>query len=194
MVYRGPSDGCETCRRAKKKCDNVQPACGRCVRLKRPCPGLREKAPFQIRDESQAVAMKVRQKQQQPARCDPLLVVESIQPHPDDVALAFFLKQFAPGSDGVWSFLRNYATDPGAHPCLDLAFRACGMAALHNLRGLSADGPQAYARLKYTRALGFLHRALGDPEQSKTDETLVAVTILGYYEVLAFSSAANAHV
>ncbi|KAL9483733.1 hypothetical protein ACSS6W_002522 [Trichoderma asperelloides] len=31
--------GCKTCKRRKIKCDNKQPHCSQCIRLKQPCPG-----------------------------------------------------------------------------------------------------------------------------------------------------------
>ena len=56
MVYHGPSVGCERCRKAKKSCGLEQPACARCVRMKKPCTGYRDSVQqFEIRDESQAV-------------------------------------------------------------------------------------------------------------------------------------------
>ncbi|GAB1730005.1 hypothetical protein NU195Hw_g3429t1 [Hortaea werneckii] len=59
MVYRGkPSAGCENCRKAKKRCTLEQPACARCVKLKKPCSGYRDTSQLQIQDETEDVRAK----------------------------------------------------------------------------------------------------------------------------------------
>ncbi|SPJ79090.1 uncharacterized protein FTOL_07481 [Fusarium torulosum] len=42
MVNFGISRGCDTCKRRRKKCDETRPACLRCVRSRRPCPGYKD--------------------------------------------------------------------------------------------------------------------------------------------------------
>ncbi|CRG89436.1 hypothetical protein PISL3812_06472 [Talaromyces islandicus] len=78
MVYRGkPSAGCGACRSRKVKvrvlspkglalahlgnqCDQARPACGRCIKAKRACPGYRDQLSLLFRDESQSVAQKAK--------------------------------------------------------------------------------------------------------------------------------------
>ncbi|KAL9110682.1 MAG: hypothetical protein Q9227_004859 [Pyrenula ochraceoflavens] len=42
MVYFGPSRGCETCKRRRKKCDEARPSCKRCLDAKRTCGGYED--------------------------------------------------------------------------------------------------------------------------------------------------------
>ncbi|KAF4253133.1 hypothetical protein CNMCM8812_005720 [Aspergillus fumigatus] len=44
MVYLGPSRGCETCKRRRKKCDKTRPSCLRCQKSNRTCAGYQEQA------------------------------------------------------------------------------------------------------------------------------------------------------
>ncbi|GFF40969.1 transcriptional regulatory protein moc3 [Aspergillus lentulus] len=44
MVYLGPSRGCETCKRRRKKCDKARPSCLRCQNSNRTCAGYQEQA------------------------------------------------------------------------------------------------------------------------------------------------------
>ncbi|KAL3459651.1 hypothetical protein BJX64DRAFT_264482 [Aspergillus heterothallicus] len=39
MVYFGPSRGCETCKKRRKKCDETRPSCLRCINTHRVCRG-----------------------------------------------------------------------------------------------------------------------------------------------------------
>ncbi|KAL2833573.1 hypothetical protein BJY01DRAFT_225053 [Aspergillus pseudoustus] len=39
MVYFGPSRGCETCKKRRKKCDETRPSCLRCLNTNRVCRG-----------------------------------------------------------------------------------------------------------------------------------------------------------
>lgn len=103
-----------------------------------------------------------------------------LRPKPDDVATNYFLSLFT--SNSHWDFIRSFAASGTMDPCLSLAIRACGMAALDNVQNVTMG--RDYARSMYVEALGLLNQALRDPKQSKTDESLVAVSMLGYYENL----------
>ena len=251
MVYRGkPSAGCETCRRAKKRCTLEQPACARCVRLKKQCSGYRDTSQLQIQDETEAVQLKAEKANRQRARqaatstlltppsttressigvltpattntdstsssddtiyppiydedfdylLDPtddfdfngvgstLTLVPStktLQPTPDEIATSHFFNQFT--SHQHWDYLRTYASKPQLDPCLALAIRACGMAALDNVENMIMG--KHYAQSVYVEALGLLNAALRDPKRCKTDESLLAVSLLGYYENLICDS------
>jgi hypothetical protein len=61
MVYLGlASAGCEPRRKAQKRCGLLdQPACARCIRLKKACSGYRSIRKFEIQDESEAVMIRV---------------------------------------------------------------------------------------------------------------------------------------
>ncbi|RMX76376.1 hypothetical protein D0869_10776 [Hortaea werneckii] len=76
MVYRGkPSAGCENCRKAKKRCTLEQPACARCVKLKKPCSGYRDTSQLQIQDETEDVRAKASKQKAARAESNSSLVV-----------------------------------------------------------------------------------------------------------------------
>lgn len=59
MVNTGkPSSGCKLCRVRRVKCDEAKPACMKCVKSKRQCPGYRDPFEGKIRDETQATIRK----------------------------------------------------------------------------------------------------------------------------------------
>lgn len=59
MVNTGkPSGGCKLCRARRIKCDEAKPACLKCLRAKRQCPGYRDPFEGKIRDETQATIRK----------------------------------------------------------------------------------------------------------------------------------------
>lgn len=59
MVNTGkPSGGCKLCRARRVKCDETKPACLKCLRAKRQCPGYRDPFESKIRDETQATIRK----------------------------------------------------------------------------------------------------------------------------------------
>ncbi|CAN8101332.1 unnamed protein product [Discula destructiva] len=62
MVNTGkPSGGCKLCRARRIKCDETKPACLKCLRTKRQCPGYRDPFDGRIRDETQATIKKYKQ-------------------------------------------------------------------------------------------------------------------------------------
>ncbi|KAH8681804.1 hypothetical protein BX600DRAFT_491961 [Xylariales sp. PMI_506] len=53
MVYHGPSRGCNSCKRRRKKCDETRPSCLRCTRAGRTCSGYEfDELPVQRRYEA----------------------------------------------------------------------------------------------------------------------------------------------
>lgn len=101
------------------------------------------------------------------------------KPAPDDIAVNFFLSYFV--SKSHWNYMPRYAAMPRLDPCLTLAIRACGMAALDNVQPVPRG--RDWSRRKYIGALGLLNKALRDVKRARTDESLMAVTLLGLYEV-----------
>ncbi|KAK4954932.1 hypothetical protein LTR10_007124 [Elasticomyces elasticus] len=108
----------------------------------------------------------------------------SMRPVAADLATNHFFTQFT--ANGHWEFLRAFDRKQLMDPCLTLAIRACGMAALDNVEHINHG--RDYARTMYIEALGLLNSALQDPERSKTDESLIAVAMLSYYENLVCDS------
>lgn len=103
----------------------------------------------------------------------------SIMPKPEDVAIHYFLSCFT--FNGHWDYVPRYAAIPDMDPCLTLAIKACGMAALDNVKFVPEG--RAWSRKLYVQALGMLNGALRDSKRSRKDESLIAVSMLGLYEV-----------
>lgn len=101
-----------------------------------------------------------------------------IIPRGNDIAKGYFFKQFT--SDRHWNFLEN-ESELNKDSCLDLAIRACGMAALDNIRPI--PNGRTWSRQIYANALSKLNAALCDPVAVKRDQSLIAVAVLSYYEV-----------
>lgn len=63
MVNTGkPSGGCNLCRARRIKCDETKPACLKCMRAKRQCPGYRDPFDRKIRDETAQIIRKYKKK------------------------------------------------------------------------------------------------------------------------------------
>lgn len=245
MVFKGlPSQGCEHCRKVKKRCGLERPACLRCVRQKLVCVGYPEVTTLIFRDQNQSVRAKVeRQQVKKPnsnrkdvqrelptertpqavprrsrklsvaalgatdgcvwsdilqsarhtpspsagSRADDLSDISATSPpieikiHAEEVALSYFIQQFT--SDTHWYFLRDYVPKQHLHPCLHSALQACGMAALANVHKTSAG--THWAQRRYTDAVGLLNQALRDPDLACSDDNLLVVRLLAYYENIA---------
>jgi len=106
-------------------------------------------------------------------------IPESLISKPEDIAIKYFLNCFT--FNGHWDYVPRYAAVPDMDPCLTLAIKACGMAALDNVRFV--PGGRAWSRKLYVQALGMLNGALREQKRSRKDESLIAVNMLGLYEV-----------
>ncbi|RYC54501.1 hypothetical protein CHU98_g11705 [Xylaria longipes] len=59
MVYCGKaSQGCQSCRTRRIKCDKKRPECSQCIRVGKRCPGYRDQLSLLFRDESTKVIQK----------------------------------------------------------------------------------------------------------------------------------------
>lgn len=108
----------------------------------------------------------------------------------DELATTYFFNQFT-SQNGHWTWLRDQARSSHMDPVLDLAIRACGIASFDNVEHITKG--REYSRTLYAEALGLLNSALRDPKRSKTDDSLVAVAMLGYYEVSTFGKVMSKH-
>ncbi|KAI1148676.1 hypothetical protein F4825DRAFT_433263 [Nemania diffusa] len=59
MVYCGKaSEGCQSCRTRRIKCDKKRSECSQCIRVGKKCPGYRDQLSLMFRDESSKVIQK----------------------------------------------------------------------------------------------------------------------------------------
>ncbi|EMC99357.1 hypothetical protein BAUCODRAFT_400235 [Baudoinia panamericana UAMH 10762] len=171
MVYTGkPSLGCEECRRAKKKCDQALPSCGRCVRLDKICGGYRDLNELMFRDQSSSVARRASQQSEAgPSTRHP-------SPKKEATARDFFFNHFVTATH--LSFLEKMSLDDHLlKPIL-----ACGTLALANR---NSDQPaREKARRYYIEAITTINAALRHVRRVREDATLAAVLLLGIFEWL----------
>lgn len=247
MVNTGkPSGGCKMCRARRVKCDETKPACLKCLKLKKPCPGYRDPFEGKIRDETQATIRKykktriVTEKDQvlrderlrkhdtvsdgqeegedvkadgesstteyfdrngestPPTSATSTLSFDAMHIHDDFLAsldtpieqratchlLAdYVLVSDSPGGRrGYYKFVYKILTRPnGPSRCLLSAFKAVSIVALSSRPGASHLVVEAESH--YAKALREVNKAIQDPSQVKSDDTLASVLLLAFYEV-----------
>ncbi|KAH7141520.1 hypothetical protein B0J13DRAFT_556957 [Dactylonectria estremocensis] len=156
MVGVPSSRGCAACRKQKKKCNQEQPVCRRCVRLEIPCIGNGVKRwVFKQENTSTSAKQIVPSLRHSPSN-DTTRVVSS---------LVFFL-----GIDdiryGIRALGRDFISDLprriGSSQTLDTSVRAI----LASYKTFQHGGPKVEALAHYGDALAALGTCLQDPKQS----------------------------
>ena len=108
-------------------------------------------------------------------------------------ALVFFMTEFAASTNRVEDVVGGYL-DPlpslfeqaSLESPLKVAMTTTAMATIAWTRGNEEFKPQSLSR--YVTALQRINDALKDPQQSKSDDVLLAVLLLGFYEVCLLPS------
>ena len=191
------------------QCDQQRPKCGKCIKLNLDCPGYRDLQQVMFRDQSAAVIRRVT-KRQSPDSVRSMATqtsddsseltelsdtrsVSSSQDlpfsmHPSLVAqgAAFFFAQYAifnePPFSGTFNnwVIENYCFGD-QNSSLRLAIEAVGMAGISN--GYFAPNAAEKSRERYCHALSAVNKDLNDPTLAYDDSTLLAIVLLGVYEV-----------
>ncbi|KAI4715785.1 hypothetical protein E4T48_08029 [Aureobasidium sp. EXF-10727] len=206
MPYRGkPSQGCEECRKRRKKCDLRPGGCGRCANAHRQCPGYPQQEGLRILDQSAEVASKAlgtRSKRHTPEATDDLEIsFEPESPHgsnrspsaqsssvisahvslppmdSEDLSFAFFFNNCVINHN----VYHTCVLEPD-NKHLIASIKAFGIANLS--KHYSDRRLLTSAQHQYATALNLTNLALRDPVQVKRDETLLAILVLTNYETL----------
>ncbi|KAH0354968.1 hypothetical protein KCU83_g2301, partial [Aureobasidium melanogenum] len=197
MPYRGkPSQGCEECRKRRKKCDLRPGGCGRCANAHRQCPGYPQQDGLRIVDQSAEIVSKARgtrSKGSTPETDSPLgsdrsssaahsspAISTHVSPLPmdsEDLSFAFFFNNCVINSN----VYHNCVHEPD-NQHLIAGIKAFGIANLS--KHYSDTRLLISAQHQYATALNLTNLALRDPVQVKRDETLLAILILTNYETL----------
>lgn len=116
------------------------------------------------------------------------LVPQSLSIPVDDQAPCYFMSNFvlnpkSESSRGYFDFLAPMIKHETPDSHLSLAFSAVALASLANRPQAKASSLINRAIGQYTRALGSINSALQNPSQQKTDQTLAAIMMLGFFEV-----------
>ncbi|OBT74023.1 hypothetical protein VF21_05986 [Pseudogymnoascus sp. 05NY08] len=201
MVYLGPSRGCETCKRRRKKCDEARPSCARCLKSNRTCVGYSDTASLIFRpQESQGgrpPPLSSARKCTLPIRtCCPKTGVLPEDSHPKEfsqeeadkrIIQAFLYDYCVPSTNhtlsrGYLDGLESMLSQVGHYSSLAMACRAVANAN----HGRKLGRPRLIARAEeaYQELLGALRIAIECPDFTETPEALMIVMLLGLYEMI----------
>ena len=187
------------------QCDGVRPACRKCVESNRECSGYLEGLDLVLRSQNQAAKAGVERRQKAlikkrtqshetsqnaaaaltsaVALRNPL--VESEESH----ALCFFISSHVlyprdPQADrGIIELLPLVFANLRADTPLSLSLAAVSRCMYGAWERRIRDTETTEVRLAYGKALMATRHVLKDPHESTTDETLMAICLLGFYEV-----------
>lgn len=205
MVYFGPSRGCETCKRRRKKCDEARPSCMRCTKANRTCGGYEDNDKHVFRRFGQGNGVLIplesmARKCSLPPRlpvpgtnvmaddADPPEVTEA---QIEDFALRAFFYDYPVLSnnralsrgylDGLESMVQRLGLQSDlARACKVVAFAAHGIK-------LCRRRLMERAEAMYSSLLGSLARSIEaatGAKGEKSSELLMIAVLLGIYEVL----------
>ncbi|KFY75157.1 hypothetical protein V499_04856 [Pseudogymnoascus sp. VKM F-103] len=201
MVYLGPSRGCETCKRRRKKCDEARPSCARCLTSNRTCVGYSDGAslifrPQEIQSGSPSQLSSAR-KCTLPIRipCPNTGVLpedthprEFSQEEADKRIIQAFLYEYCIASTnhtlsrGYLDGLESMLSHAGHYSSLAMACRAVANA--NHGRKLCRPRLIARAEEAYQELLGALRVAIECPDFPETPEALMIAMLLGLYEII----------
>ena len=175
------------------QCDQRKPGCLRCEKSNTQCPGYRNLNEVVFRDETRRIVQRVRQSQQSNSglpRCTvsepPQTISYPVSQPATELGVNFFFAKYIfkepPFYSDHCAWLTQSYIEPRSQNVLRAAIEAVGMAGLSN--AFHAPHVESASREKYRQALIALQQALNDRGQALADTTLMAVILLGLFEVL----------
>ncbi|KAK1968007.1 hypothetical protein LY78DRAFT_467764 [Colletotrichum sublineola] len=110
----------------------------------------------------------------------------------DEQASCYFLSEFiivpqTPTARGYYRFLPRFLSGQKVSKCLYQTYKAVSLAALANRRTVNASAAMFHAQGHYVRAVRAVNKAIMDPQEVLDDQTLGAVLMLAFYELLTAS-------
>ncbi|CAI7644268.1 unnamed protein product [Penicillium glandicola] len=178
---------CDACRKQKKKCDEKQPACGRCLRLKVSCVGSGQQRfkfkqeqfhPKSNQSDQKALASRLRSTEQNSSFEIPRACPGNRTTSLTNLFVGAIKRSTDLRYNMWWSFgffLEEVPRRLGSNEALDRAVDAVTTAHA----GFCSRRPVSVEALaKYSYALKTLRVYLDDPLQASTSSTLCAVMIL----------------
>ena len=183
------------------QCDEVRPACGKCVKAKRFCCGYTDGLDLVLRQQNKAAKAGVdRRVQKNKSRSQtPENVLKSqssielVVPYPlyepeETNALYFFVSTFVlydrdtQADRGFLELLPSLFNNLRLDSPLSLCLTAVSKILFGKWERKQFEA-ERHAFPSYAKALKVTRVALQDPVESMSDEILMAVCILGFYEV-----------
>ncbi|KJZ72340.1 hypothetical protein HIM_08266 [Hirsutella minnesotensis 3608] len=206
MVYHGPSRGCHMCRKRRIKCDEARPACRRCIKTRRVCPGYRQELELDVLEESRAAddtgAKSRLATKGVPSQAHAQGSVTPFAGSSTNISTILDWLQLPIEEQAVCHLLSNYVLIPsfgsaqgymeflvplkktGCVPLhFEYAFDACALASFNN-RVSRNDAIEKKALSKYTKSLRALSCALRDPTAAGQEAILASTLLCGLFEVL----------
>ncbi|KAH8696321.1 hypothetical protein BGW36DRAFT_297609 [Talaromyces proteolyticus] len=200
-----PSKGCSTCRTRKIKCDETRPACSQCLKAHYSCPGYQDRWTVMHRSQNEQFARRIRATNSIKHKRKYGSILWHYTEPQEDACTGHNSRPMAfPSSpvtidEAVAFFLHNYVLKHGeianAHlthqqminstrssEAVLLGMGAVGMASLANIR--NSKGLRIMATREYTSTLHLTTVSLQDSTLCKSDETVIAVVLLGMFEFL----------
>ncbi|KAJ5602260.1 hypothetical protein N7510_011794 [Penicillium lagena] len=190
------SRGCDACRLQKKKCDQLRPACSRCVRLNIACVGGgQQRYMFKVHTMTSMAtrtqsAMSVVGHPARPPGNESVTAIRAFVSVLEITDLRYDLSTYG-------TFLRDIPQRLGSNPALDAAVDAltCAFPFLK-----TRDYPPNVLT-RYNHSLRALRSCLDDPVQAQTSNTLCAIYLivicqawLGLYHKYPNHGEAMAHI
>ncbi|KAH7316806.1 hypothetical protein B0I35DRAFT_434037 [Stachybotrys elegans] len=202
MVYLGPSRGCMSCKKRRKKCDETRPSCLRCIKSKRTCGGYEASSLDAFRQHDigddgastlKSIARKCSLPRNPPAPEHGYLTADALphgitQDESNMFGLRAFLYDFCilPSHDnmsrGFLSTLEVTVRQLG--PKSDLA-RACQ--AVSFLCGGKMQNRKMFidkAERFYQELLGSVAKAIDSPVLARAPEVKLMVILLGMHQMV----------
>lgn len=173
------------------QCDEARPACAKCASTGRTCPGYPEGLDLVLRDQTQSTKTTAQRRQKgtirrsSPSSSIPVPLDESEDSH----ALCFFVSSYVlhphdPRTDrGITELLPLFFADLKPSTPLSLTLSAVSRSVFAGWERRVRNFEIPMTQLAYGKALTATRAALSDPIQRLKDETLMAVCLLGMYEV-----------
>ncbi|KAL4810815.1 hypothetical protein BDV18DRAFT_155427 [Aspergillus unguis] len=162
------SRGCDACRRQKKKCDQLKPACARCTRLQIPCVGSGQKR-FTFKEGYSS-----RGKSDIVLSCAPripsnetLIIARDFIEVLEVTDIRYDVTWYGP-------FLESLPRRIGSSTALDAAIGAVTSA----VKALRTRQNYPDAMTRYVRGWKALRTCLSDPEQTKSIHTVCAIYLM----------------
>ncbi|KAL6715136.1 hypothetical protein ACLMJK_007399 [Lecanora helva] len=201
MPHTGkPSGACQQCRKSHAKCDEARPACGRCIKANKICSGYAEGLDLVLRQQNETAKAQVDRRQRITNKSDTTKperrvvyrppsppISPSLPESEESHAVNWFVSSFA-------LYPRDTQADRGFIELLPLLYSSLKHGSPLAL-ALVASSRAIYGKWEHRRkdaetlalpdfgnALAATRKALEDPEQSSSDETLMAICLLGFYE------------
>lgn len=214
MVYRGvPSKACHECRVRRTRCNEARPTCGQCKRTGRLC-GYRDPVSILFRNENEKLCRKstislinANESPSFPTYLSTATIINTISEENWQLPLQLicpgmpeeeqavchvfhhyvFTNNPQVASKGYLDFLPDLmcTPSPARHSYLSDAVIALGLAGIAKLDRSGCTTRRA--KLRYNKAVSQIGQLLGDTKEATKDELLVAVMILGLFEVSSTS-------